>query len=103
RYLLTGESLTLREFYALQARVCQYSQHFLTLPTPLVRLAGRLGDLLRRFGVRSMLCTYNTDQLLVEEWYDAGKAERELGLPHTPVADAVRDYFAWRAAKDSGV
>ena len=96
RYLLTGESLTLKEFYALQAQVCGYRQHFVSLPDPLVRLAGRLGDLIQAFGIRTLLCTRNVRQLLIEEWYDNGKASRELGLPHTPVAEAIRDFFAWR-------
>lgn len=99
RYLLTGEYLTFREFYALQAKVCGYRQRFFTLPTPMVRLAGRLGDLFQGLGMRSMLCTRNTDQLLVGEWYDCSRARRELGLPHTPVADAIRDFFAWRASQ----
>lgn len=99
RYLLTGESLTLREFYALQAQVCGYRQHFLTLPTALVRLAGRLGDLLQRLGATTVLCTRNTDQLLIEEAYDCTRAERNLGLPHTPVSEAIRDFFAWREGK----
>ena len=98
RYLLTGESLTLQEFYALQAQVCGYRQRFLPLPDALVRAAGRLGDALGRLGLHTMLCTHNTDQLLIEEWYDAGKAERELGLPHTPIAQAIRDYFTWLGA-----
>ena len=98
RYLLTGESLTLQEFYALQAQVCGYRQRFLPLPDGLVRAAGRLGDALGRLGLHTMLCTHNTDQLLIEEWYDAGKAERELGLPHTPIAQAIRDYFTWLGA-----
>ena len=97
RYLLTGESLTLGEFYALQAEVCGYRQRFFSLADGLVRLSGRLGDLLLKLGARTMLCTHNTDQLLIEEWYDCSRAERELGLPHTPVADAIRDFFAWRA------
>lgn len=96
RYLLTGESLTLKEFYALQARVCGYRQPFISLPAGPVRLAGRIGDLLHRLGIRTMLRTHNTDQLLIEEWYDCSRAERALGLPHTPVADAIRDYFTWR-------
>ena len=33
---------------------------------------------------------------VIEEWYDCSRAERALGLPHTPVADAIRDYFTWR-------
>ena len=101
RYLLTGESLSLREFYALQAQVCGYRQRFFTLPTPLVRLAGRLGDLLARLGLRTLLRTHNTDQLLVGEWYDASRARRELAFPATPVADAIRDFFAWRASASS--
>jgi len=99
RYLLTGEELTLKEFYALQARVCGYRQRFVTLPDAVVRFAGHLGDLLQRLGLRTLLCTHNTDQLLVREHYDAGKAVRELGFPHTPVAEAIRDYFAWRAGR----
>ena len=95
RYLLTGEALTLREFYSLQAQTCGYRQRFVSLPDGLVRAAGRLGDQLQRLGLHTLLCTHNTDQLLVEEWYDASRATRELGLPHTPVADAIRDFFAW--------
>ena len=96
RYLLTGQSLTLREFYALQAQVCGYRQRFVTLPAPLVRAAGRFGDLLRALGVRTMLSTINVEQLLIEEWYDCSRADRELGLPHTPLPDAIRAFFAWR-------
>ncbi len=101
RYLLTGTSLSLKEFYALQARICGYRQCFFTLPTPLVRLAGWFGDLLRALGVRTMLCTLNVRQILIEEWYDNGKATRELGLPHTPPDDAVRDFFSWRDSRSS--
>ena len=97
RYLLTGESLTLQEFYALQAQVCGYRQHFFSLPAPLVRAAGRLGDLLRRLGIRTMLSSINVSQLLIEEWYDCSKADRELGLPHTPLPDAIRAFFDWRS------
>ena len=96
RYLLTGESLTLKEFYALQAQVCGYRQRFLTLPDGLVRVAGRLGDFLQRLGIRTLLCTRNTDQLLIEEAYDCSRATHDLGFPHTPVSDAIRDFFDWR-------
>ena len=97
RYLLTGEALSLKEFYALQARVCGYRQCFLSAPDFLVRAAGRVGDLLQKLGVRTMVCTHNTNQVLIEEWYDTSLADRELGLPHTPIAEAIKDYFDWRA------
>ena len=102
RYLLTGQSLTLKEFYAIQARTCGYRQRFLTLPDGLMNLAGRLGDLAQKLGIRTMVCKHNTDQLLIEEWYDCSKAERELGLPHTPVPDAIRDFFEWHSTFSRG-
>lgn len=95
-YLLTGESLTLKEFYALQARVCGYRQHCLTLPSWLVLLAGHAGDLLRRTGIRTQLCTRNVRQLLVREHYDNSRARQELLMPATPIAQAIADFFQWR-------
>ena len=48
RYLLTGEAMTLKEFYELQAEVCGSRQSVLELPDILVLAAGRVGDLLQR-------------------------------------------------------
>ena len=96
-YLLTGENLTLREFYALQAEVCGYRQRCLTLPSWLVLLAGRAGDLLRLLGIRTQLSTRNVRQLLVREHYDNTLARRELHMPSTPVSQAIADFFQWRA------
>ena len=95
-YLLTGESLSLKEFYLLQARVCGYRQRCLTLPAWLVRMAGRLGDLLRLLGIRTQLSTRNVRQLLVREHYDNTLARRDLGLPSTPVSQAILDFHRWR-------
>ena len=47
RYLLTGKSMTLKEFYELQAEVCGYKQRVLELPDILVLVAGKVGDLLQ--------------------------------------------------------
>ena len=96
-YLLTGENLSLKEFYALQAEVCGYRQRCLTLPSWLVRAAGRAGDLLRLLGLRTQLSTCNVRQLLVREYYDNTLARRDLGMPATPLAQAIADFFLWRA------
>lgn len=94
-YLLTGESLTLRQFYALQASVCHYRQRCFTLPSWLVGLAGRCGDILRSVGVRTQLSTRNVRQLLVREYYDNRRARHDLLMPTTPVGDAIADFFRW--------
>ena len=95
RYLLTGESMTLREFYELQAEVCGYKQRVLELPDVLVLVAGRVGDMLQCMKVRTQLCTRNVRQLLVCEYYDNGKARRHLAMPQTPIVDAIEDFFGW--------
>lgn len=97
RYLLTGKSMTLKEFYALEAKVSGYKQLFITLPSWLVKAAGRVGDMLRSQGHQTMLCSANVEQLMTEEWYDCSKAVRELAFPQTPVEDAVEEFFNWRA------
>ena len=95
RYLLTGESMTLKEFYELQAEVCGYKQRVLELPDILVLAAGRVGDMLRWMKVRTQLYTHNVRQLMVCEYYDNGKARRQLAVPQTPIVDAIKDFFGW--------
>ena len=99
RYLLTGESMTLKEFYELQAEVCGYRQRVLELPDVLVLAVGRVGDLLQRMKVRTQLCTRNVRQLLVCEYYDNGKARRQLAMPQTPITDAIKDFFEWNSKR----
>ena len=95
RYLLTGESMTLKEFYELQAEVCGYKQRVLELPDVLVLATGKVGNLLRWMKIRTQLCTRNVRQLMVCEYYDNGKARRQLAMPQTPIVDAIKDFFEW--------
>lgn len=95
RYLLTGKSMTLKEFYELQAKVCGYQQRVLELPDILVLAAGRFGDMLQWMKIRTQLCTRNVRQLLVCTYYDNGKARRQLAMPQTPIADAIKEFFEW--------
>ena len=92
RYLLTADSLSLRAFYLLQAETCGYRQRVITLPRALLHIAGGIGDLLRRCGVRTQLSTCNVRQLMASEYYDSHRARTDLGLPHTPLAAAIQDF-----------
>lgn len=98
RYLLTGESLTLREFYKLQASQCGYRQWLIQLPNGMLRCAGWLGDAVRALGVRTQLSSRNVRQLMVREYYTCACANAELAMPHTPVSQAIDDFFRWRSA-----
>ena len=96
RYLLTGEYLSLRDFYVLQAQVCGYKQRYLCLPDTLVHAVGWFGDLLMKLGIKVSFYSHNLNQLLVEEWYNCSRARKELDYPQTPVSEAIADFFRWR-------
>lgn len=100
RYLLTGRELTLRQFYTLQAQVCGYRQHIVQLPDVVVRLAGRLGDLLRRLGIATQLSTCNVRQLLVREYYSTDKSIKDLAYTLSPLEEAIKDFFCWQNEKN---
>ena len=99
RYLLTGQNLTLRQFYELQARCCGYHQWLITMPNLLMEAAGRIGDLLRLCRIKTQLSTRNTRQLTVREYYDNNLARRDLQMPQTPIEQAIRDFFDWRKTR----
>ncbi len=102
RYLVTNNSgcITIRELYRLQADLCDYRQRVLTLPTWLMSLAGRVGDLLRAVGIRTELSTCNIRQLRVCEYYDNSLGRSALHYSETPIAQAVSDFHQWRNKTD---
>ena len=55
-----------------------------------------MGDLLRKMGVRTQVCTMNIRQLLVREYYDNSLARKDLDMKETPIEDAIREFHEWR-------
>ena len=103
RYLLTGQNLSLKEFYRLQARTCGYRQCIITLPNVLLSLAGGVGDLLRLCGLRTQLSSRNVRQLMVREYYDNTQALSDLHMPQTSIEEAIRDFFAWQKSRKKAI
>lgn len=95
RYLLTGDYLSLKEFYALQARVMGYRQYCVTVPTWVLYPLGLLGNLLVKLGIRNQFFWNNLRQLTYEEWYDCSRARKELKYPRTDLSEGIRDFFSW--------
>ena len=98
RYLLTGQNLTLKEFYRLQAQTCHYRQCLVTVPNALLAVAGWIGDLLRLCSIRTQLSTRNVRQLTVREYYNNNAARTQLNMPSTHITQAISDFFAWRSS-----
>ena len=95
RYLLTGQSLTLQQFYRLQAQICHYRQCLLPLPNWLLDVAGCCGDLLRLCGLRTQLSTRNVRQIMVCEYYDNHRAVVDLAMPQSDITQAIKDFYSW--------
>ena len=95
RYLLTGECLTLKDFYRLQAKVCGYRQLCIVLPDWMEEVLGWIGSAFKFLGIRTDIYPHNVRQLVYEEWYDCSRARRELGYTLSPVEDAIRDFVGW--------
>lgn len=98
RYIVVNSNacLSIKELYQMQAQVCGYRQKVLTAPDWLLLAAGKVGDALRRVGVKTQVSTVNIRQLLVQEHYDNTLAKSELGLKETPIEDAIREFHDWR-------
>ncbi|GAA4317356.1 NAD-dependent epimerase/dehydratase family protein [Compostibacter hankyongensis] len=94
-YLLANENMSYREFYRRLNEVTHSRSLIITLPRTVLLTAGALGSLLARLGMRTALRYNNMRILCVRNYYSSMKAVRELGLPQTPVREAISDAVAW--------
>jgi len=95
RYLASGTNLSFKEFYTLQKKMGNYPQHIYELPDGLLLAVGKIGDLLRKAGFKTELCTMNIRQLLVHEYYSNNKAKVELNLLENDLGVAIKEAINW--------
>lgn len=96
RYILGGENLTMREFLTRLGAAAGRPAPRLCLPVaPLAALAG-VNEWTCRITGREPRLTRDTVRMARRRmFYSSDKAQRELGLPQTPVATALADAVAW--------
>jgi nucleoside-diphosphate-sugar epimerase len=95
RYLASGINLTFKEFYSLQKQEGNYKQLIIGIPDFLLLIVGILGDLIRKSGIKTDLCTMNLRQLMIRENYNNQKAKTELDLPESDIPVAVKEAIDW--------
>jgi dihydroflavonol-4-reductase len=95
RYLASGINLSFKEFYSLQSQIENYRQHIIELPDFILILAGKAGDLLRKAGIATEVCSMNLRQLMIKEYYRNSKAKAELHLPETDLKIAIKEAIDW--------
>ncbi len=95
RYLASGVNFSFSEFYEIQSRVGEYNQKIFTIPSALLEIIGKVGDLIRFFGIKSEIYTMNVNQLLVREYYSNKKAVEDLKISQKPIEIAVKEALDW--------
>lgn len=96
RYLLTGRNLSVKEFADLVARIAGVAAPRWRLPRPAALAIAAVSELAAAatrtepFLPRHAVHTSHGGQCL-----DGTKAVRELGLPQTPIEEAIRRAVAW--------
>jgi dihydroflavonol-4-reductase len=96
RYLLTGRNVSLHDFAHLVARTAGVRPPWLKISYRMALATAQVSEALARLTrtqpllPREVVYTARLGQRL-----DGGKAQRELGLPPTPLEEAVRRAVRW--------
>ncbi|WP_319780114.1 hopanoid-associated sugar epimerase [Maridesulfovibrio sp.] len=97
RYILGGENLSLRELFAMTARITDRPGPKFKVPQAMMYLAGFTGELLARMGfLKNPVATMDSVRMASKKmYYSSKRAERELGYTHRPAIEAVQDAVCW--------
>ena len=100
KYLLVNENITYAEFFKkLNSLTCQ-KPLMIKVPRLALSVLGYGGDVLRRLGVRTNLCSVNMKMLCIKNYYSNKKSVQELGMVYQPIETAISDAVAYfRATK----
>lgn len=95
RYLASGINLSFKEFYKIQSRLGGYKQNFIQIPTALLKMIGKIGDLIQFFGFKTEISSRNLNQLTIREYYKNNKAVKELKLPQKNIEIPINEALKW--------
>lgn len=95
-YLAGGENLSYRDAFSVIAEVAGVTPPRLPLPSVLTIAAGCAGSLIAAVTRRRPTLSLPMARLAITEcYYSSARAISELGMPQTPMRQAVADAIAW--------
>ncbi len=96
RYLLANKNLTLKQFADCVAKEAGVTPPFFPFPHAAAFSAGLAVEIFSKITGRDPLFTrQDVKRLRQGHAFDGSKAVRELGMPQTPVEEAIRRAVAW--------
>ena len=96
RYLLGNENLTVSEYFGMIAEVAGVRPPRIKIPYRAAVAMGYLFELGAFITRRPPVVTASEVRIgRLQEWYDCSKAVNELGMPRTPVREAIGKALDW--------
>ncbi len=96
RYILGNRNMTLKEFLEIVAKIAGRPAPRFKIPYPVAYLAGAISTGLSSLTGKEPAIPLDGVRMAHEPmYYDASKAVRELGMPQTPVQEALRRAVTW--------
>jgi dihydroflavonol-4-reductase len=99
RYILGGENLTNRQTIEMACDIAGVQPPRFMQPRWTIPIAGRVLDVIAKIVGPKLPLSGEQMRLTAEHiYFDSSKAQRELGLPHTPVRQALQECYDWYVA-----
>lgn len=96
RYILGGENLTNRQTAEMACEIVGVKPPRLAQPRWTIPIAGWVLDVIAKIvGPRLPLSGEQMRLTAEYVYFDSSKAQRELGLPHTPIRQAMQECYDW--------
>jgi len=91
KYLICNENLSYREFFQKLNKINQQKPIMIRIPRFLLMAVGGIGNLLRKFNVKTEICTTNMKSLCINNFYTNFKSITELKINYTPIEKAIAE------------
>jgi dihydroflavonol-4-reductase len=96
RYIFGNENLTVSDYFKLIAEIAGVKPPRIKIPYRAAVALGYMFEIGSFFTKKPPVVTASEVRIgKLQEWYDCSKAVKELGLPQTPVREAVRKALDW--------
>lgn len=97
RYILGHRNLTLKALLDLLAAITGKTAPRMAVPHVLPLAVAYVDEMIlaRYFGKQPQVSFYSVQMSQKTMWYDAAKAANELGLPQTPIEQALEQAVGW--------
>lgn len=99
KYLLANENMTYKQFFKELNKITHQKPILIKIPKTVLISVGFLGNILRKFKIKTSLSLTNTKALCIHNYFSNQKSITELGIKYQPINVAIADAVAYFSTK----